>query len=384
MVSKMVKKQKPYINIGPGAFIQEELDERGWRQGDLADIIGMTQKTVNQIINNRQSITPETARLLSRAFGQSPEYWTNLDSIYRLQLLDESHKEKMAELKAMIYKYMPIQEMVKKKWICAQNNFNELIKDVMAFWSVADLSFDFFGSTLLPQFRKSSAYSNSFNDNYALCWYRMAQRCAKKFDSSEYDNTALESLANRLHEYTVMQDGITAFIQALENCGVKFFVLSHLQKTYTDGAAFLDGANPVIVYTKRYDRNDNFWFTIAHEIAHILKHLNTPSDFFIDNVEISGRESTTEQEADEYAAELLKIHKIMDIFDLDRNYIKQSKILATADYLKLHPGMIVGILQHNDLLAPNYYNKYKEKVSDQIPDRYNVENHLDEIKDCVD
>ena len=114
MVINMVGKPKPFMNIGPGDFIQEELDERGWRQEDLADIIGMAPKTVNQIIKNRQSITPETARLLSKAFGQSPQYWLNLDSKYRLQLQEESNKEKMAELKAMIYEYMPIQEMVKK------------------------------------------------------------------------------------------------------------------------------------------------------------------------------------------------------------------------------------------------------------------------------
>lgn len=381
MVINMVNKPKPFMNIGPGDFIQEELDERGWRQEDLADIIGMSHKTVNQIIKNRQSITPETARLLSKAFGQSPQYWLNLDSIYRLQLQEESQNEKMAELKAKIYKYMPIQEMVKKGWICARKDLDELINDIKSFWDVKDLTFDFFDTTLLPQFRKSSAFGQ-FNDNYALCWYRMAQRSARIYETPKYDKQALESLASQLHEYTVRNAGIASFIDALEQCGVKFFVLSHLQKTYTDGASFLDGANPVIVYTKRYDRIDNFWFTMAHEIGHVLRHLNTSKDFFIDNVEDRDRDSGFEQEANEFASELLKAKAIIDIFDLYKGYIPRNLIFATAKQLNLHPGIIVGILQHNELLQRSYLNRLKDKVALSIPKQYYVENFLEEIRNC--
>ncbi len=382
MVINMVDKPKPFLNIGPGDFIQEELDERDWRQDDLADIIGMSPKTINQIIKNRQSLTLETARLLSKAFGQSSQYWMNLESMYRLQLQEESQKEVAAELKANIYKYMPIREMIKKGWICAHNDLDEIIKDVKSFWNISDLTFDFFGEKLLPQFRKSSAFGQ-FNDNYALCWYRMARRSAKIYKSLDYNKSALESLANQLHNYTIEADGIAAFINALEQCGVKFFVLSHLQKTYTDGASFLDGENPVIVYTKRYDRIDNFWFTLAHEIAHILLHLNTSDDFYIDNVEVRGQSTTTEQEADEFASELLKTKAIIDIFDIYKGYIRQKLIFLTAEQLKLHPGIIVGILQYNELLQRKYLNGLKEVVSSSIPDKYFAENHLDEIKNCA-
>ncbi|MFA4830411.1 MAG: HigA family addiction module antitoxin, partial [Thermodesulfovibrionales bacterium] len=75
----------PYKNIGPGEFIKEELEVRNWRQEDLAEILGISLKTVNQLIKNKQTITIETAKLLSKAFGQSPQYWINLDSNYRLR-----------------------------------------------------------------------------------------------------------------------------------------------------------------------------------------------------------------------------------------------------------------------------------------------------------
>ncbi len=82
----MLEKLKPFQNIGPGDFIKEELEVRGWQQIDLANIIDLSEKHVSDLINNKQSITIETAGLLSKAFGQSPQYWINLDTNYRLRL----------------------------------------------------------------------------------------------------------------------------------------------------------------------------------------------------------------------------------------------------------------------------------------------------------
>jgi HTH-type transcriptional regulator/antitoxin HigA len=82
----MIKNYKPYFNIGPGPFIKEELEARNWPQKDLAEVLGMSLKSINQLIKNKQAITVETAQLLSKAFGQSPQYWLTLDENYRLRL----------------------------------------------------------------------------------------------------------------------------------------------------------------------------------------------------------------------------------------------------------------------------------------------------------
>lgn len=68
----------------PGAFIREELEERGWSQRDLADVLGRPLQAVNEIINGHKQITPETALELAAAFGTSAELWMNLEVRYRL------------------------------------------------------------------------------------------------------------------------------------------------------------------------------------------------------------------------------------------------------------------------------------------------------------
>jgi HTH-type transcriptional regulator/antitoxin HigA len=81
----MVKETRPFMNIAPREFIREELEIRNWQQDDLAEVLGLSKKFVNELIMNKKHITIETARFLSKAFGQSPGYWINLERNYLLR-----------------------------------------------------------------------------------------------------------------------------------------------------------------------------------------------------------------------------------------------------------------------------------------------------------
>ena len=70
----------------PGEFIREELEARGWTQGDLAVILGRPIQIVNGIVNGKKIVTPETAKALGAAFGTSAEFWMKLEATYRLSL----------------------------------------------------------------------------------------------------------------------------------------------------------------------------------------------------------------------------------------------------------------------------------------------------------
>ena len=68
----------------PGNFIKEEIEARNWTQSDLAKILGKSLRLVNELINNKRTITPETAKALSSAFGTSAILWMNLESAWQL------------------------------------------------------------------------------------------------------------------------------------------------------------------------------------------------------------------------------------------------------------------------------------------------------------
>src|SRR5438105_1514468 len=99
----------------PGEFIREELEARGWTQGDLAQILDRPLRLVNELIAGKKQITPETARGLADAFGTDALYWMNLDSAYRLANSDPS--DKSVGRRARLYSKFPVREMVKRGWI---------------------------------------------------------------------------------------------------------------------------------------------------------------------------------------------------------------------------------------------------------------------------
>ncbi len=372
MVIEMVKEKNPHLNIGPGEFIREELEVRGWRQEDLAEILGVSLKLVNQLIKNRQSVTLDTARLLSKAFGQSPQYWLNLDTNYRLRLEGEVEAEDAVKTRAMIYGRMPIAEMRKKGWIAEYKDLDGLVEQLKRFWDTDELDFDGLQAAL-PDMRKSTAYTR-YNEYFALTWFRMARICAARYEVPQYDKNSLEGLCGELHGFTGDGAGIELFLKRLNAAGVKFFVLSHLRQTYIDGASFMDGPNPVVVYTKCYDRIDNFWFTVAHEISHILLHVREPGDFFIDDLEETG--AVKEKEANKLAARSLKQAEVLKCFR-GTKYISEERVKACASQHQIDPAIVVGILQHQGILSQRSLNRFKIKVSGLIPDEFWAEKHLE-------
>jgi HTH-type transcriptional regulator/antitoxin HigA len=378
----MANKYIPFLNIGPGEFIKEELETRNWKQEDLAEILGMSLKSVNKLIMNKQAITTVTAKLLSRVFGQSPQYWMNLDTNYRLRLQKEDSKERDVEIRANIFNYMPFKEMAGKGWLTASRKAEKLENEVKQFWNIPNLDFSFMEKRAALNFRKSRAYDR-FNKYYALTWFHMAEQCAKTYSAGYYSKVELQNVAGRFSDYTVKENGIQRLLGDLNSAGVKFFVLSHLQKTYIDGASFLDNSNPVIVFTGRHNRNDNFWFTMAHEIGHVLLHLKKKGDFFIDNLDEIDTEDK-EQAADKLAEKMIKAQEILKFFKPFKKYISRERVLSCARDLNLGPEIIVGVLQHHKILSLRNLNNFKSQILRNIADKYLVEKHLEKVRQAAD
>ncbi len=83
----MTEKLRPFRPIPPGEILKDELEARGWTQSDLAEILGRPIQAINEIVSGKKAIVPATAVELPRAFGTSAEFWLNLESAYRLDLL---------------------------------------------------------------------------------------------------------------------------------------------------------------------------------------------------------------------------------------------------------------------------------------------------------
>lgn len=366
----MTAKHKPFVNIGPGQIIKRNLDALNWTNKDLAEIIGMSEKSISQMMNNKQSITVETAILLSKAFKTSPEFWLNLEQNYRLRSKKESQKEKETEIKAEIRKYMPVLEMKKKKWIDCGKTAESQVKAYNDFWGQRNTDFSVYQHNKLPFCARQSKNDENFTTYYSITWFQKAKCEARKIKAVPYSKEKLQILAGKISEYTLLSDGVNLFINELYRCGVKFFILSHLSKTFLDGASFFDNKNPVIVYTSRYNRVDNFWWTIAHEIAHILLHLKDENDCFLDNLDDKTSTSVKEKEADRFTSKLFFVDQILNKAEPYKNYFTESRLKEIAGSLNLDCSVVLGILQHNGTIDFRTLPGYRKTVLNLISDQF--------------
>jgi HTH-type transcriptional regulator/antitoxin HigA len=147
-------------------------------------------------------------------------------------------------------------------------------------------------------------------------------------------------------QISVSDKGPLLAIDFLKEYGIQLVVERHLPRTYLDGATIMTNkVYPVIGLTLRYDRIDNFWFTLMHELAHLALHLDSESDIFYDDLDIEAEEDPREHEANQLAAEVLIPHDIW----LASPASRQCTPIAVdhlATKLQINPAIVAGRMQH--------------------------------------
>lgn len=152
-------------------------------------------------------------------------------------------------------------------------------------------------------------------------------------------------------ELSWSQDGPRLAQEFLANHGIHLVYLEHLPRTHLDGAALqLADSTPVIGLTLRYDRLDNFWFCLLHELAHIGRHMNeTNSEAFVDDLSLrdvhAARRDSRETEADEWAENGLIPE---DIWNTSKVKDKPTPlaVIELAQRLGIHPAIIAGRIRY--------------------------------------
>ncbi len=82
----MIKSALPTIH--PGEFLTEILDDLGISQASFSRTIGVAPMRISHVVNGMRPVTAELALLFGQAFGQSPEYWMNLQAAYDLRVAE--------------------------------------------------------------------------------------------------------------------------------------------------------------------------------------------------------------------------------------------------------------------------------------------------------
>lgn len=349
----MIKEKNKYfanIAIPPGETLLETIESLEMSQVELAQRMGMSRKTINEIIKGFAPITPETAVKLEDVLGAPASFWINLEANYqeakaRIKLDEEINNELAIE------REIPYAEMARLGWVDKTLDKKDKVVNSKKFFAVSSLNL--IPSTIEVAFRRSDRETTS---SYALAaWLRKGEIEASKIKTDSFNKDKLiESIPNfRQLTKEEPQLFMKELSETLSSCGVALVVEPHLSKTYVNGATKWLNKNKVLLQLSlRCSFADIFWFSFFHELGHIIKHgkkevfLEKSRGMIVDSLE---------KEADEFASNTLIPVKAYRAFIENDGYRYGSEIKKFANSLNIAPFVVVGRLQHDGVVE---YNKY--------------------------
>lgn len=353
--------RRPAEVFAPGEFLREELEDRGWSSIDLAEVLGRPAAAVYEIVSGKRRITPDTAKALAAALGTSPEFWMNLEATFQLWRVQGTDNGVVAR-RAKLYSKVPVREMLKRGWIEPSSSIDVLERRILDF-----LEIDSIDNPVVPFLhaaRKSASYAATTPAQAA--WLIRARQLARTVPAGRYSASSLKKAIGQLRTLAHSPQEARHVSRVLGEAGIRLVIVQRLQGSNIDGAAFwLDSSSPVIALSLRYDRLDNFWFTLLHELGHISRSESALDDDLEGMAADDRRES--ESIVDTYASESLIPAGQLDSFIARlRPLYSTRRIEAFAELMRVHPAIVVGQLHHRGEISWRNFRGLLVPVRDTI------------------
>ena len=348
-----------YIS-SPGETLEDVLEERGMTQLELAGRMGRTPKLINEIVKGKAPITPETALQLERVFDIPAAFWNARESRYREARAREEERSRLEDAVDWI-KSVPVSAMAKLGWIEKHADRVEQLREVLRFYGVASPEqwrAIWLDADSKVAFRKSLTFSSEPGATSA--WLRYGEIVARRDSLPPYDEVAFKHALSHIRALT--RENPAVFVPALRErageAGVALVLAPELPKARISGATrWLSPTKALIQLSLRYKTDDHFWFTFFHEAAHILLH--GKRDVFLEGVDVE-LEQKKEEEANAWAANFLVPKATLAEF-IAHGTFTYASVQHFADSLGIAPGIVVGQLQHREIISYSRLNKLKRK-----------------------
>lgn len=341
--------------IHPGESLKEILDDRNMMQKELAMRTGVTEKHISSIVNGTSQITVDFAKKLEYALGINASFWINLQTNFNQEVFEFEELTRITDLELIIYKELKeVRDYLVRNGILKNNNNQQSIIELRKFLGLSNLE-------SVRELSYSATYrmqnSSTVNTNVLYAWQRICELEVNEINISTRLNVEkLELSINRIKD-TMFED-ITniqlKLIDIFSECGVKFRIVRHFKGAPVQGFIRKNKDESItLCMTIRRGMADIFWFTLMHEIAHILN--NDIKDTFVD---YNDSESQVEKRADKCAANFL-----LDPIQYSKFINKQDFTIRTitsfANEQKVKPYIVIGRLKKENFIL---YNRFAEFI----------------------
>lgn len=327
--------------VRPGRLLQRELDAREISQAQLAARTGLSTKHINLVIKGNAALSPDVAVTLEQILGTSAETWLRMEAGYQAHEARIHRRESLAGYAEWAASF-PRDILVNRGVIAAGDSVQNVVSKLLDFFAVAT-PMAFKKTWIEPQASYKRSQLHVIDPNLTALWLRLAETQASLLleeAAPEYDAARLRDAAARIPALTVedIGDAFRHAQGALLKAGVALVFVPEIKSTRICGVSKWIKGHPMIAVTSRYRTFDSFWFTLLHEIGHVLLHPKRGT--YIDYTgKANDNEDAHETAANEFAEDSL----------VPREY--RSKIIAAttpaaviriAKSLGVSPGVIAG------------------------------------------
>lgn len=353
--------QRPQKVLSVGKYIKNELYTRGWTQADLAYVMGRKPSEISSLMVGRRQLSPELAQELGVVLGKGAEYWLRIDNAYRLSQTDYVDQAVIARSELFSF---PIKEMQKRCWIAETRDDSELRQELDRFFGDDTLGEPRSAPYELPFGVSFKRTIKEFSlNNPEKVWLARARQLAQACPASNFNENGIHKLKSELRHLAAKTQAAHRVPALLAGAGIRYVVVEPLPNVKIDGAAFwLNAESPVIAMSLRFDNIGSFWFGLMHEVDHIENR----DAFSFDDLQ-SDPNNEAEERASWSAANLLvPEHELEDFIRACAPRYSEARINNLATRLQIHPGIIVGQLQHRGEISYAAHRKLMTKVRDLV------------------
>ena len=358
----------------PGETVLDIAEDRGWTQAELAHRLGYTEKHVSQLINGKVPLSVDAALRLERVLGSTADFWLAREANFqkhkaRLEAA-ERHARWAGWLDELPLKELMACEAVPKLRADAKNKPG-LVEACLKFFGVAspDEWRTHYGGMQVA-FRRSREDQSDVGAISA--WLRLGEQQAEKLDGPKYDKTAFEKALVAIRGLTREQPQVfePQLRSLLHDAGVLLVLVPAIPRAHVSGVArWLSPTRPLIQLSLYGKTNDKFWFSFFHEAAHILLHANSKEDkrsIFLDDPNAAHTDDPREHEANTWAGIWLIPEQHVSVLPELRT---KRAVDEFAQAIGIHPGIVVGRLQHDGHIDPSWMNDLKQSFSLKVAGR---------------
>lgn len=290
--------------IHPGITLEENLEFLNITNKELSLRTGISTKHIIDILKGDAPITADTAIKFEKVLNIKASFWNNLEANYKAELAEireiellEEEKTILPLLKETYNELVTLGFLDRINWI--PKNYIDLTKTLQSFWGVSSLA-------LIPNANEAAfrKYDRKNINEYTIsAILRIAEVYAQKQETNTYNKKVLQENLFRLKELSREENfnkNIDQLKKILADCGIVLVCTPGFKNTHVQGVTkWINSDTALIILKTTNQGEDKFWFTLMHEIGHIIKHSSSKKKTFIDIDDSIDNEQ--EIEANDYA-----------------------------------------------------------------------------------